>query len=33
MSKERFTETVSTGIVTDNLTGKEYKCEMIKKED
>ena len=27
MSKERFTETFSTGIVTDNLTGKEYNCE------
>lgn len=26
--KKRFTETVSTGIVTDNLTGKEYNCEM-----
>ena len=25
---ERFTETVSTGIVTDALTGKEYNCEM-----
>lgn len=25
---KRFTETVSTGIVTDNLTGKEYNCEM-----
>ena len=24
----RFTETLSTGIVTDNITGKEYKCEM-----
>lgn len=28
MTKERFTETLSTGIVTDNVTGKEYKCEM-----
>ena len=28
MIAKRFTETVSTGIVTDNLTGKEYKCEM-----
>lgn len=28
MTAKRFTETVSTGIVTDNLTGKEYKCEM-----
>ena len=27
MSK-RFTETVSTGIVTDTLTGKEYNCDM-----
>ena len=25
---ERFTETISTGIVTDNKTGKEYNCEM-----
>ena len=25
---KRFTETLSTGIVTDNVTGKEYKCEM-----
>ena len=25
---ERFTETLSTGIVTDNVTGKEYRCEM-----
>lgn len=24
----RFVETLSTGIVTDTLTGKEYKCEM-----
>ena len=28
MTAKRFTETVSTGIVTDNLTGKEYRCEM-----
>ena len=25
---KRFTETVSTGIVTDNMTNKEYNCEM-----
>ena len=25
---ERFTETVATGIVTDNMTNKEYSCEM-----
>ena len=25
---ERFTETISTGIVTDNKTGIEYICEM-----
>ena len=25
---ERFTETVATGIVTDNMTNKEYNCEM-----
>ena len=28
MTEKRFTETVSTGIVTDNVTGKEYNCEM-----
>ena len=28
MTDKRFTETVSTGIVTDNVTGKEYNCEM-----
>lgn len=28
MTNQRFTETLSTGIVTDNFTGKEYKCEM-----
>ncbi len=28
MTEKRFTETVSTGIVTDNQTGKEYNCEM-----
>jgi len=28
MNKKRFTETLSTGIVTDNVTGKEYNCEM-----
>ena len=25
---ERFTETVATGVVTDNKTGIEYNCEM-----
>ena len=25
---ERFTETISTGIVMDTVTGKEYNCEM-----
>ena len=24
----RFTETLSTGVVTDHETGREYKCEM-----
>lgn len=24
----RFVETISTGIVTDTVTGKEYDCEM-----
>ena len=28
LTAKRFTETVSTGIVTDTLTGKEYNCEM-----
>lgn len=28
MTKKRFTETVSTGIVKDNATGKEYNCEF-----
>lgn len=28
MTEKRFTETLSTGIVTDNVTGKEYNCEM-----
>jgi hypothetical protein len=28
MSEKRFIETVSTGIITDTETGKEYKCEM-----
>lgn len=28
MIKERFSETVSTGIVTDNITGKEYNCDV-----
>lgn len=30
---ERFTETISTGIVTDNKTGKEYNCEMRINDD
>lgn len=28
MTEKRFKETVSTGIVTDTVTGKEYQCEM-----
>ena len=28
MTEKRFTETLSTGIVTDHKTGREYKCEM-----
>lgn len=28
MNKKRFTETLSTGIVTDHVTKKEYNCEM-----
>ena len=28
MTEKRFVETVSTGIVTDNMTNKEYNCEM-----
>lgn len=28
MTNQRFTETLSTGIVTDHITGREYKCEM-----
>ena len=28
MTAKRFKETISTGIVTDTITGKEYKCEM-----
>ena len=28
MTVKRFTETLSTGIVTDHVTGKEYNCEM-----
>lgn len=28
MSNKRFKETISTGIVTDTLTGEEYNCEM-----
>lgn len=27
MTEKRFKETVSTGIVTDTITGKEYKCD------
>lgn len=27
MEKERFIETLSTGIVTDTITGKEYCCD------
>jgi len=33
MSEKRFIETVSTGIITDTETGKEYKCEMRIDED
>ena len=28
MTDKRFTETLSTGVVTDHITGKKYKCEM-----
>ena len=28
MTDKRFTETFSTGVVTDHITGKKYKCEM-----
>lgn len=28
MTEKRFTEIVSTGIVTDNATGKKYNCDM-----
>ena len=28
MTEKRFTETISTDIVTDTVTGKEYDCEM-----
>ena len=28
MSEKRFIETISTGIITDTETGKEYNCEM-----
>ena len=28
MTEKRFKETISTGIVTDTVTGKEYDCEM-----
>ena len=27
MTEKRFKETVSTGIITDTITGKEYNCE------
>jgi len=27
MIEKRFKETVSTGIITDTITGKEYNCE------
>ena len=27
MTKKRFKETVSTGIITDTITGREYNCE------
>ena len=27
MTEKRFKETISTGIVTDIITGKEYNCE------
>ena len=33
MSEKRFVETISTGIITDTETGKEYKCEMRIDED
>lgn len=33
MTEKRFVETISTGIVTDNVTGKEYRCEMRIDED
>ena len=33
MTEKRFTETVSTGIVTDTLTGKEYNCDVRIDED
>lgn len=29
----RFVETISTGIVTDTVTGKEYNCEMRINDD
>ncbi len=28
MTTKRFTETISTGIVTDTTTGKKYNCEI-----
>lgn len=27
MTEKRFVETISTGIITDTVTGKEYNCE------
>lgn len=33
MTEKRFIETLSTGIVTDNVTGKEYNCEMRINDD
>ena len=28
MNLKRFIETISTGVVTDKKTGKDYNCEM-----
>lgn len=33
MMQDRFRETVSTGIVTDTVTGKEYNCDVRIDED
>ena len=33
MTEKRFVETLSTGIVTDTITKKEYRCEMRIDED